>query len=149
MKIDETDKKVLIALEKEAKMTINQLSHKLNLPITTVHNRIKKLEREKVITGYTVLIDHRKLGKEIAAYILLTVDYAILQQHGSSQQEVAKRIKNLDFVEEVAIIASSYDILVKIRITNINALNNFVTNDLRNIQGIEKTQTLIILSEIS
>jgi Lrp/AsnC family transcriptional regulator for asnA, asnC and gidA len=148
MKIDETDKKIIAVLKKHAKKTVSELSRIVRLPLTTVHNRIKKLEKEGVIRDYTVVLDYQKLGKEIAAYVLLTVDYKTLQAHGISQQGLAAQLKKLNSVEEVAMITGNQDILVKVRVANVAELNNFVTEDLRNVQGIEKTQTMLILQEI-
>lgn len=148
MKIDETDKKILAVLKKHAKKTVSELSTIVRLPLTTVHNRIKKLEKEGVIKDYTVVLDYHKLGKEIAAYILLTADYKILQSHGISQSELAEKLKKHESVEEVAMITGNQDILMKVRVVSVAELNRFVTEDLRNVEGIEKTYTMLVLQEI-
>lgn len=148
MKIDEIDIKILRALKEHANMTISQISHKLVLPLTTVHNRIKKLNQEKIIKNYTINLDYRKLGKEISAFIFLTVDYTRLEQDKDSQLNLATELKKYPCVEEVAMITGQQDILLKVRFENVSALNSFVTGDLRNVEGIEKTQTLLILQEV-
>lgn len=148
MKIDETDKKILEALKRNADMTISQLSHKLALPITTIHNRVKKLKAEKIIKNYTVTLDYQKIGKNIAAFVFLTVDYARLKEDKNSQLKLASELKKYPCVEEVAMITGDQDILLKVRVTNVEELNAFITGDLRNVEGIEKTQTLLILQEV-
>ena len=113
MKIDETDKKILHALKAHADLTISQLSRSLALPLTTVHNRIKKLKQEKVIKNYTINIDYPKLGKDIAAYVFLTVDYKQLAQDKTSQEALAKELKKSPCVEEASMITGDQDILLK------------------------------------
>lgn len=100
------------------------------------------------LKDYTIVLDYQKLGKEIAAYILLTVDYKVLQAHGVSQPELAAQLKKYWAVEEVAMITGNQDILMKVRVASVAELNRFVTEDLRNVEGIEKTQTMLVLQEI-
>jgi len=67
MTLDKTDLKIIEALKTNAKQTTSQISKKFNIPITTVHNRIKKLEKNGVIKTYSPVLDYHKLGKFIYA----------------------------------------------------------------------------------
>ncbi len=144
--MDKKDKSILDLIKENCRLTTKQISKKLNIPITTIHNRIKKLERDGIIKGYIAVLDEKKLGKPIAAYILITVDYKILKEVKTTQQDLTKKLKNHEFVEEAAIITGKDDILIKVRVSNIDQLNDFVTKYLRNINGIDKTETMVILN---
>lgn len=144
--LDEKDIEILGILKKDSQLTTRQISKKMNMPITTVHHRIKKLEQAGVIKGYTVILDNEKLGRAVAAYILVSVDYKADSK--ISQASIAKKIKNYSDVEEVAIVTGTTDILVKVRMKAIGDLNHFVTDLLRNIEGVDKTQTMVVLQEI-
>ena len=146
--MDEKDEKILKLLKEDSKLTIQQIAKKTLIPITTIHNRIKKLEKEGIIKKYTLELDNQKLGKNIAAYIHIIVDYRLLKEIKMSQYELAEKIYQHDFVEEAAMVTGGTDIIIKVRVKNIDELDNFVTKKLRNIDGIEKTQTMIILNEI-
>jgi len=146
--MDEKDDKILKLLKENSKLTTQQISKKLLIPITTIHNRIKKLEKEGIIKRYTLDLDNKKIGKNIAAYIHIVVDYKLLKEIKMSQHELAKKIKQYDFVEEAAMVTGGTDIIIKVRVKDIDELDDFVTKKLRNIDGIEKTQTMIILNEI-
>ena len=146
--MDEKDEKILKLLKENSKLTTQQISKKTLIPVTTVHNRIKKLEKEGIIKRYTLELDNKKIGKSLAAFINITVDYTLLKQIKMSQYELAKKIKQHESVEEVAMVTGGTDILIKVRAKDIDELNNFVTIQLRNIDGIEKTQTMVILNEI-
>lgn len=145
--MDEKDKKIIAILKENSKLSTQQISKKTSIPITTVHNRIKKLEKEGIIKNYTVILDNKKIGRPIAAYILITVDYRLLRQIKKTQYDLIKKLKSLELVEEAAIITGETDIITKVRVKDIDELDNFVTSYLRNIEGIEKTRTLVILSE--
>ena len=146
--MDEKDEKILKLLIENSKLTTKQISKKTLMPITTIHNRIKKLEKEGIIKKYTVELDNKKVGKNIAAYILIMVDYKSLKEHKMSQFELTRKIKQYEFVEESSMVTGGTDIIIKVRVKNIDGLDDFVTKKLRNIDGIEKTQTMVILNEI-
>ena len=146
--MDEKDEKILELLSENSKLTTHQISKKTLIPVTTVHNRIKKLENEGIIKKYSVKLDNKKIGKNIAAYIHIVVDYRLLKEIKMSQYELAKKLKQHALVEEASMVTGGTDIIIKVRVKDIDELDDFVTKKLRNIDGIEKTQTMIILNEV-
>ncbi len=148
MELDEKDLDILNVLKVNSKLSTQKIAKKIGIPITTVHNRIKKLEKEAIIRNYTVNLDNKKLGKNIAAYILIAVDYKLLKEIKSSQYELAKKIKTNTSVEEASMVTGAFDILIKVRATDVDHLSEFVTKYLRNVEGVEKTQTAVILNEV-
>lgn len=145
--MDKKDKLILDLIKENCRLTTKQISKKLNIPITTIHNRIKKLEKGGIIKGYKTILDNKKLGKSIAAYILITVDYKLLKGMKTTQQELTKKLRNHEFVEEATMVTGRSDVIVKVRVSDIDQLNNFVTKYLRNINGVDKTETAVILNE--
>ena len=144
--LDVKDAKILRVLEQDAKLTNEEISRKTGMPTTTVHNRIKRLEKSGIIRGYVALVDKKKLGREISAYILITVDYKLLKQRGLSQHDLARTLRKYDFVEDVNMVTGQSDLILKISVDNVGKLDDFITKDLRNIDGVERTQTLMVLS---
>ncbi|HLG23465.1 MAG TPA: Lrp/AsnC family transcriptional regulator [Candidatus Nanoarchaeia archaeon] len=146
--MDNKDEKILNLLKENSNLKTHQISKKLLIPITTVHNRIKKLQKDGIIKRYTIELDNKKIGKIIAAFIHITVDYRLLKQMKISQHDLAKKIKQNESVEEAAVVTGGTDIIIKVRVKDVDDLDNFVIKVLRNIDGIEKTQTMVILNEI-
>jgi Lrp/AsnC family leucine-responsive transcriptional regulator len=145
--LDKKDLKILEALRKNARASTQKIARKTLIPITTVHNRIKKLEKEGVIESYTIKLDQKKLGKALSAYVTITVDYIELKKKKLTQHDLAKKLRKFSAVEDIAILAGGADILIKIHVADIAALDSFVTQTLRTIDGIEKTQTMIVLKD--
>lgn len=145
MDLDKKDLKIIDILKEDSKQTTNQISKRFNIPITTVHNRIKKLEKLGIIKSYTVNLDYKKLDKGILSYILVSVIYTLPSGRKVSQEQVAKEIKNIG-AEEVSIVTGGTDLIIKVRAKDIDELNDFVIKKLRNIDGVDKTQTLIVLN---
>ena len=69
MNLDQTDERILKNLMVDARLSARQLGIKLGISTVTILSRIKKLEKEKIIRGYTALIDHEKLGYNLTAII--------------------------------------------------------------------------------
>ncbi len=145
-KMDNNDIKLLQLVHKDSKLSVQQMAKETGLPPTTVHNRIKRLEKEGIIRKYTAEIDWKKAGKPVMAYVLVSFEY-ILPTGGRVQQEdAAKEIRGMEGVEEVSILTGGADMLVKVRAKDLDDLNDFVVRKLRNIAGVDKSQTMIVLS---
>ena len=145
--MDRKDLKIIEILKQKGQISAQQISKETGIPVTTVHNRIKSLTKNGVIKGYTVVLDSKKLGTMISAYIFLTVNYKLLKQKNTTQQELAEDLSKQEYVENTAMITGTTDIILKLRVPDIDQLDEFVTKYLRNVDGVEKTQTMIILSE--
>jgi DNA-binding Lrp family transcriptional regulator len=142
--MDENDGEILHELIADGKVTAKELAKRLGLPMSTVHHRIKQLEKNGVILRYAAVPDWKKAGLGVAAYVSVTVNY----DKAPSQEEVAKNIRKLPNVDEVSIITGEADILVKVRAKDIDELNDTLIRRLRTVKGVDKTRTSVVLSEI-
>src|SRR3989338_610799 len=144
--LDGKDIAILELLQKDSSKSMKWIAKKLALPLTTVHNRIAKLERDGIISGYNARLDYKKLGYDVSAYVQLTVDYAT---RDFSQVDAAKKIRALHGVDSVCIVAGTTDIIVKVRAKDTDGLNDFLLNHLRKIEGIDKTTSIVVLKEFA
>jgi DNA-binding Lrp family transcriptional regulator len=142
MKLDEKNIVLLNELQKNCRQSLKKLSRKTGMSITTVYERMKKLEREGVIKGYKAILDPDKTGNEAIAFILVRMEYFHTpDMEPLSQREVAKKIAQIPGVMEVHIIAGVWDMLVKARGKTIKDIGNLVIDRLRKIRGIGRTLT--------
>lgn len=148
MKLDEKDLRIIRYLKEHADAHINKISKETRIPITTIHNRERKLSKEGIIKNYTIKLDYTKLGKPIKAYILITVNQNVSKRKKGSQEEIGKLIKKIEGVESVDIVTGTTDMLVEVRSTSIEDLNDIVTKKIRSIEEIDKTQTMLVLKEV-
>ncbi|MCF2136629.1 MAG: Lrp/AsnC family transcriptional regulator [Candidatus Thorarchaeota archaeon] len=146
--LDEKDIKIIELLLDNARLTTTQLSTLLDLPQTTVHNRIKRLRRRGIIKRFTIELDKKKLGRGLIAYIFCTVSYRSTKGKMIDQYKIAQAVKQFPEVEEVSILTGEVDLLVRVALKDVDALNEFVIFKLRNIDGIEKTTTSVVLMGI-
>jgi len=146
--LDDKDSRILVLLKENSRMTTKEMSKELEIPQTTIHNRIRNLFQKGVIKRFTIDIDGKKIGKGLASYILCTVSYRSTKGNKINQFEVAQIIKELPEVEEVSIVTGDNDLIVKVAVKDVDALNDFVIFTLRDIEGVERTVTSVVLSEI-
>ncbi len=145
--IDQTDFKILELLTLDSKKTNREIAEKIKVPITTVFNRIRRLEKEGIIKNYTLNLDHKKLGKKLCAYSLIHYDISIWGKE-TSRDKLKNQLRKLPHVEEIKYLIGQYDILIKFRIKDMDELNQVLLGKLRNIPGIGKTETFFVLEDI-
>jgi len=143
--LDDKDKKILEILEDNADYTTRQIAKKTLLPITTVHNRIRKLKKEKIIKKFTIKLDYKKIEKDFVAYILISANLLLLKQKKRTQYDLAKEIRKLPFVERVDIVSGGTDLVAVIRVKNVEEFDKVLLGKLQLIEGIDKTQSLIVI----
>lgn len=147
MKIDAKDLKVLEQLRLNSKQTVAAIAKKTLLPVTTVHNRIKKMENAGVITRYSVVLNRKLLGKPISAYVAITLLSTLPNGKRVSQEEIARKMKMLG-IGYVHLVAGVWDMIVRIDAGGVEDLFNFVTRKIREIEGVDKTQTMLVLKDV-
>ena len=148
-KIDDKDQAILQLIQENSKLTANQIAKKINSPITTVFAKTKRMEELGIIKQYRAILSPEKLSLGTAAFILASVSYTIRTDGTTvSQREVAQKIAQFPEVQEVHIITGDWDLLVKLRAENVDAIGKFVVDKLRLIKGLEKTLTCMVFETV-
>jgi len=142
--MDEKDREILDELIADGKAKLRSISRKVGLPMSTVHHRIIGMEEGGIIRRFSAIPDYRKIGLPICAYIFINVDYSKIE----SQEAVAKQIRLLPNVMEVSIVSGEIDIIARIRAKDVDDLSDSVVGKLRNIKGISRTVTSVVMKEI-
>jgi len=148
-KLDEKDLAILRLIQANSKLTAKQIAKKVNAPITTVFAKTKRMEELGIIKEYRAIASPEKLSAGTAAFILASVSYrTTLDSTPVSQRAVAREIAKFPEVQEVHIITGDWDLLVKLRAENVDAVGKFVVDKLRLIQGLEKTLTCMVFETV-
>lgn len=138
MNLDKTDEVILKNLMVDARLSARQLALKLGLSTVTVLSRIKKLEKEKIIKGYTAIIDHEKLGYNLTAVIEII---------GKKDKivEIEKEVAKIENVCGVYDITGNTDTIIIAKFKERNELSEFVKG-LSLIPNVENTITHVVLN---
>ena len=144
MNLDNTDKKILTLLQQNSKQTNKQISHQLNLSVTAVYERIKKLEKGGVIKTYTAIIDTDKVEKSF----LIFCHVKLLQHSREFLSNFEKEILKLDEVSECFHVSGDYDYILKIYIEDMKAYREFMVSKLTTIKHIGSTHSTFTINEV-
>jgi Lrp/AsnC family transcriptional regulator, leucine-responsive regulatory protein len=151
LKLDEKDLAILTLIQEDSKLTANQIAKKINTPITTVFAKTKRMEEMGIIKQYRAILSAEKLNFGTAAFILAQVSYRTTKDDDETpitQRDVAEEIARFPEVQEVHIITGDWDLLVKLRAENVDAVGKFVVDKLRRIKGLEKTLTCMVFETV-
>lgn len=144
MKLDALDKELLKQLQIDAKQTNKELSNKLNLSVTAVYERIKKLERNGVIKQYVALLEKKELDLGFLVFC-----HVKLGQHNKDNiARFEKEVSQLDEVLECFHVSGEYDYLLKVVVKGIEEFREFMIHKLTAIKQIGSTQSSFGISEI-
>jgi Lrp/AsnC family transcriptional regulator for asnA, asnC and gidA len=142
--MDGTDED-LIQVVDSGTIKYTDIARKLKLPLSTVHFRLKKLEREKVILHYRAEIDWKKAGFPIAAYIFVNIDVDLLKKIDKSQDDLLKEFMSIFYVRDGALITGDADILLKIIAKSSEHLKDILLNAIDSREGVVRTKTMLVL----
>ena len=144
MTFDTIDRHLIKLLQTDSKQTNKALSTKLNLSVTAVYERIKKLENQGVINRYVALVNKKEVEKSFVAYCHIK-----LVKH--SQEYVVqfeKEVANLNEVMECYHISGDYDYLLKVLVKDMAAFREFMVNKLTTINHIGSTHSMFVINEV-
>jgi DNA-binding Lrp family transcriptional regulator len=136
--MDEIDDKILEKLNENARKSYREIARELNISLTTVSNRIKRMEDEKIIERYIPLINQEKIGYDLTAVINVKISHGKLLQ-------VQEKISKDKHVSGVYDITGDWDSLIIAHFKDRRDLNGFIKGVL-SMNNVEKTNTQLVLN---
>lgn len=142
--MDLVDRKLISLLQKDGKLTMKQLSSELGLSITPIYERLRRLERNGIITGYHAVVDSKKAGFGFEVFASVT-----LESHKSDYlREFEVEISKFSEVMECYHLAGSFDFLIKLLVKDMDDYANFVNGRLAKLNNIRLVQSMMVLKKI-
>jgi len=147
MKIDEFDKKILRLVQRGDLCVprVTKIAHILGVPVTTLQNRLKKLQETGVIKGFYGFIDGKKVGKSVTFYDVVKVVYAERYKDTKLMTDFGKRLAAVPEVQEVHTCSSDWDYLIKIKVKDVNEYAKVTEDKILPLGGIEKLEGYVVL----
>ncbi len=139
--MDAIDSKILEVLQENSRVSISDLSKQVNLSLSAVSERLKKLEASSIIEKYTVILDSKALGQELTVLMNLSLENP--RDTGEFFDMVGKEAEIL----ECHYVTGEYDYILRIT-TKSTATLEALMNRIKAIPGIKRTQTNVVLSSL-
>ncbi|MFD0964578.1 Lrp/AsnC family transcriptional regulator [Pseudofulvibacter geojedonensis] len=143
-KLDIVDFKIINELQLDCKQSIKQLAQKVNLSVSPVHERIKRIENNGVIDKYVAIIKPELLGLKMVVYCQVK----LIKHQEELFDEFEKYIVSLDEVLEASYIAGSFDFLIKVVLKDMDEYQYFVKHKISKLKIISNIQSSFVMSYI-
>jgi Lrp/AsnC family leucine-responsive transcriptional regulator len=138
--LDDTDLAILDALQRDGHLSHAELARMVGLAVSSVHERVRKLVQGGVIAGWEARLSPAALGLDLLAFV-----YVLMDRPESSPGFLAV-VAEVPEVQECHHIAGDWNFLLKIRVRNTSALDTLLTDRLKTVPGVTRTQTVISLT---
>ena len=145
MKLSDKELEIVEILEKDARISSEDVSKMIGLSLSETEELIKKLEKDNVLVHYTTLVDWSKIDGHEG--VTAMIDVKVTPKRGVGFDEVAERIYRFKEVKSVYLMSGAYDLSVIIEGRSMNEVAKFVSNKLSTLDSVLSTTTHFILKK--
>ncbi|NJY62908.1 Lrp/AsnC family transcriptional regulator [Salinimicrobium sp. CDJ15-81-2] len=144
MQLDAIDQQLLSLLQVDSKKTNKELASKLQLSVTAIYERIRKLERNGVISKYVALVKPEKVERSFTAFCQIK----LVQHTKGNVTRFESQVAKLTEVLEVFHVSGEYDYILKVMVKDMEAYREFMLNKLTALDHIGSTQSTFVISPV-
>jgi len=144
MKLDSIDRKLINILQIDSKTSTKMLATELNLSVTAIYERIKKLEKKGVIKNYIAVVDKEKIKRDFVVFCQVK----LVQHHHKYIEKFEKEVLQFTEVLECYNISGDYDYFLKVAVENMKSYRNFINHKLTTLDHISSTHSTFIIDEV-
>jgi Lrp/AsnC family transcriptional regulator, leucine-responsive regulatory protein len=141
---DQVDLALLAALREDGRRSITALAEQLHVSRSAVHQRLDGLREAGALQGFSPRVDASKLGASVSAFVLLSAGPGARLE----MEPLREQLLGLPHVEYAALMTGDADVLLLVRVADLDQLRTFLLEDLRAVSGLRGTLTLLVLDEV-
>lgn len=142
--LDRIDLKILDILQREGRISVTELAERVSLSATPCSDRVKRMEREGVITGYHARVNPAALGKNLLVFL----EIKLSAKSGDVFDKVKKELLYVPEVMECHLVSGDFDYLVKARLTEMNEYRRLLGDILKRLPASAESHSYIVMEEI-
>jgi DNA-binding Lrp family transcriptional regulator len=142
-KLDEIDKQILAFLHEDAFLSNKEMASRLGMSATPIHERIKRMEKDGVITGYKAIINHNKLGKSLTVFC----DISLKEHAAEYLNQFEKDVMELLEVQECYCVSGQSDFLLKIVVADMDEYRHFILHKLASLKNIGNAHSHFVMNQ--
>lgn len=143
-KIDKIDHAIINELQNNAKATLTEIAERVGLSKTPCQQRIKRLEKDGVITGYTARVNRRVLGENHVAFVQVKLSDTKTQ----ALRAFNEAVRGIAEIEECHMMAASYDYLLKVRTGDMGSFRSVLGEKISMLPNVLQTSTFVAMENV-
>ncbi len=142
--IDRIDRKILTVLQVDGKISNVELAKKVGLSPSPCLERVKRLEQQGYITGYTATVDPTKLGAAMLVFVEITLSKTSVDIFA----EFSAAVQGLDDIQECHLVSGNFDFLLKARVADMSSYRKLLGDTLLRLPGVSESRTYVVMEEV-
>ena len=142
--LDRIDQSIIRELQKNSRITVTELASRVGLSKTPCQVRMRRLEEQGYITGYTALVNQTKLGLSHIAFAQVTLNDTI----SGALAAFNKAVKQISAVEQCHMIAGNFDYLLKVRTRNMQEYRQVLGEEISALPHVLQTSTFVVMENV-
>ncbi len=142
--MDDADRRILKLLQRDGRITNVELARQANLSPAATLERVRRLQRDGVIEGFTARLNPEKLGRSLLVFVQVTLD----RTNKAAFDDFAAAVRRTPEVLECHMVAGGFDYLIKVRVRDMSAYRAFLGDALVRMPSIRQTHTYTVMEEV-
>jgi Lrp/AsnC family leucine-responsive transcriptional regulator len=142
--LDRTDRQILTLLQADGRIANVALAKMVNLTPTPCLERVRRLEREGYITGYTALLDPKKVG----AGLLVFVEISLLRNSPDAFSDFRREASKLTGILECHLVSGNFDYLIKARVKDMDEYRKLLGEKILALPGVSDSRSYVVMEEV-
>jgi Lrp/AsnC family leucine-responsive transcriptional regulator len=142
--LDRVDSKILQLLSQDGRMSWRDLAERIGLSLTPTLRRVRRLEEEGVVSGYSARIDEQRLGFGITMYVLVTLE----RQTEETLKVFERRIADVPEVMSCYLMTGDADYILRIVVSDLQSYQRFMLDILTRIPGVSRIQSSLAIKPV-
>ncbi|GGC13721.1 Lrp/AsnC ligand binding domain-containing protein [Pseudoduganella buxea] len=142
--LDKLDRKILRILQDDGRISMKDLSEQVGLSITPAIERVKRMERDGVITGYHARLNPAAVGATLLVFVEITLN----QKSASHFEQFRREVLRIPEVQECHLVSGDFDYLIKARIHQMAEYRKLLGDMLLNLPGAAQSKSYVVMEEI-
>ncbi|WP_043635644.1 Lrp/AsnC family transcriptional regulator [Nonomuraea candida] len=138
--LDEVDRAIIAELLRDGRVSVRTLAERVHISRASAYARLGRLLDDGVITGFRAELAPAKAGLGTSAYVSVTIEQ-------NAWREVSARLREIAYVEHIAMVGGDYDLLVLVRTPDNEVLRHVVLERVQDIPGVRATRTWLVFDE--
>lgn len=139
MELDNKDNKIIGILKEDSREPLKIIAKKTGIRPSTVHQRIQKLIKCRVIEKFTIKLNNKAIGENFIAFLLIK---------GTTSDYINNKFLNTKNVKEVFGVTGEYDVMVKLKFEDVEEFNDFIISFRKEMKGVGATLTMVVTANI-
>jgi len=142
--LDRIDRNILVALGRDGRLSMNDLAEKVGLSKTPVQARVRRLEKDGIIRGYSAVVDRERIGEGHVAFVQVKLS----DTRSAALDAFNKAVNAVAEIEQCHMMAASFDYLLKVRTRDIGSYRRVLGEKISALPHVAQTSTFVAMETV-